>query len=246
MNHIIGSIPYFGCYVRREYTRNLIDRQGEFVPAVAYGVRCIRGHSLWFQCMLMQPEGDEPNTTGGASFLLPIEALCHQKCDPPKDMIYVQPWDVFSSSFGVHAFDFIARGAAYVLPDRVPAQYRFTIDFTGSDLADDPEQHKHLHIVFQEGGLIGAFPNNRVLFRDDAFWQVLDTKPDFTSLANEYRAEGHQHVNRPVMTEMSRPAKTYGPLVESAIDALRAGAANTLTDNELMAYSAKIQADAAH
>jgi hypothetical protein len=70
------------------------------------------------------------------------------------------------------------------------------VDFTGSDLADDPEQHKHLHICFLQGGLIGAFPNNRVLFRDDAFWKVMDQKPDFTSLAGEYRAEGHQHIMR--------------------------------------------------
>jgi len=203
-NAIIGSIPYFRCYVRREYTTNLSSRHGEFIPAVAYGVRCIRGHSLWFQCMLMQPE-DGPNDTGGASYLLPIEAICHQKCAKPKDMTYVQPWDVFSTSFGVHAFDFIARGAAYILPERIPAQYRFTIDFTGSDLADDPEQHKHLHVMFLEGGLIGAFPNNRCLFRDDAFWQVMDTKPDFTSLSNEFRSEGHQHINAPIITEMSRP-----------------------------------------
>lgn len=196
MNSIIGSIPYFGCYVRREYTTNMTKHHGEFIPAVAYGLRCIRGHSLWFQTMLMQPEDDEPNTTGGASFLLPIEALCHQKCDAPADMTYVQPWDVFSSSFGVCAFDFIARGAAYILPDRMPAQYRFTIDFTGSDLADDPEQHKHLHVMFLANGLIGAFPNNRVLWRDDAFWKVADSKPDFISLANEYRAEGHQHIMR--------------------------------------------------
>lgn len=197
MPHVIGSIPYFGCYVRREYTRNLADRHGEFVPAVAYGVRCVRGHSLWFQVMLMQPEDGAPNDTGGASFFLPIEALCHQPCPAPADMTYVQPWDVFSSSFGVCEFDFVARGATYVLPNRTPAQYRFSIDFTGSDLADDPEQHKCLHIVFQETGLIGAFPNNRILWRDDAFWKVLDQRPDFVSLAPEFRAEGHQYIMRP-------------------------------------------------
>lgn len=90
----------------------------------------------------------------------------------------------------------MARGATFILPDRRPAQYRFTIDFTGSDLADDPDQHKSLHIMFLEAGYIGAYPNNRVLWHDPAFWQVMSEKPDFVSLADEFRSEGHQHIMR--------------------------------------------------
>lgn len=199
MAYIMGNIPYFGCYVRREYTVNLTGRHGEYIPAVAYGVRCIRGSSLWFQCMLMEPEDEgAPNDTGGASFMLPIEALCHQSCAKPDDMDLIQPWDVFSSDFSVVELDLVKRGAVYVIPSRLPGQYRFSIDFTGTDLADDSEQHKHLHICFLEGGLIGAFPNNRLLWRDDAFWKVMDQRPDFISLAPEFRAEGHQSVMRPI------------------------------------------------
>ncbi len=203
--YVLGSIPYFPCLVRREYTRNMQDRHGEYIRAIAYGVRCVRGNSLWFQVMLREPEDGKPNDTGGASYTVPIEALCHQPCEKPKDMTYVQPWDVFSSDFGVHAFDLLARGAVYVLPDRLPGQYRFSLDFTGSDLADDPGQHKHLHVMFLEGGLICAAPNNRILWRDDAFWQVLDQRPDFKALDREFRAEGHQHVNH----QQTGPGKTY-------------------------------------
>lgn len=196
MSYVIGSIPYFRCHVRREYTQDMLGRYGEYIPAIAYGVRCIRGHSLWFQCMLREPDDGTPNNTGGASFFLPIQALVHKPCPDPDDMTYVQPWDVFSSDFGVHAFDFVARGAASILPAKVPAQYRFTIDFTGSDLADDPDQHKSLHVMFLENGSIGAFPNNRVLWQDDAFWQVMTERPDFQSLSDEFRAEGNQHIMR--------------------------------------------------
>lgn len=209
MPHIIASIPYFYCYVRREYTRNLKDRHGEFIPGVAYGVRCVRGHSLWFQVMLKEPEDGSPNDTGGASFLLPIEALVHQPCPKPDDMTYIQPWDVFSSEFGVATFDLVSRGAVFVLPEKRAGQYRFTLDFTGSDLADDIEQHKFLHVCMLEGGLIGAFPNNRVLWRDDAFWKVLDQRPDFESLGGEFRAEGHQHV-------MQKPAPCLDRVLEAA------------------------------
>lgn len=197
MAFVMGAIPYFRCYVRREFTRNLQDGHGDFIPAVAYGIRCVRGHSPWLQTMLMEPEGDRPNTTGGAAFMVPIEAIVHQPCPMPQDMTYVCPWDIFSSTFGVVELDFTARGAVYVLPEKRPGQYLFTVDFTGSDLADDPGQHKSLHFCKIEGGLIGAFPNNRLLWRDDAFWKVLDQKPDFLSLEHEFRAEGQQHVVRP-------------------------------------------------
>ena len=83
---------------------------------------------------------------------------------PPRDhRLYVAAEPTPASHVDVHN-----------LPDRRPAQYRFSIDFTGTDLADDPEQHKHLHVCALEGGLICALPNNRILFRDDAFWQVMD------------------------------------------------------------------------
>ena len=188
MSYLADKIPFFRCLVRREYTRNRKDRHGEYIPAIAYGVRCVRGQSLWFQCMLMEPDDGSPNNTGGASFLLPIEALVTKPCDLPTYMDYIQPWDVFASDFSVCTFDFL--GACYVLPDKMPATYTLTIDFTGSDLADDAEQHKSLHICFLENGLIDAFPNNRLLFRDDAIWTMMDSKPDFVSLGGEFLSEG--------------------------------------------------------
>jgi hypothetical protein len=219
MAYIVGSIPYIKCYVRREFTRNLLDRHGEFIPAYAYGVRCRRGDSLWFQCMLCEVPG-EPNDTGGASFMVPIQALCVLPCDPPK-MEDAQPWDTFSSDFGVCEFDMVRRGKVYVLPDRKPAEYLFTLDFTGSDLADDAEQHKHLHVVAMECGWIGAFPNNRLLWRDDAAWKVMDQRPDFTSLDGEFRAEGLWRNGRAELTSARGSSRSIGQTENSL--AVRAG-----------------------
>ena len=196
MPYLMHSIPYFRCFARREYTVDMQRYEGEYIPAIAYAVRCVRGHSLWFQTMLCQPIDGSPNNTGGASFLLPIEALVHSPCAPAGNMTYVQPWDCFSSDFCVTTLDLVSRGATLILPERRPAQYQFTIDFTGSDLADDPDQHKSLHVMWLQGGLIGAFPNNRVLWEDSAFWEVMDEQPDFASLAGEHRAEGNQHIAR--------------------------------------------------
>ncbi len=185
MPYIFGSIPYFRCLVRAEYTRNLESGHGDYIEAVVHAVRCRRGHSLWFQTMLTKP-------LGGVAFLVPIEALVTKPC-APAPTAEVQPWDVFSADFGVAELDLVQRGAVSVLPGGLKGQYRFTLDFTGSDLADDVEQHKHLHVVFREDGLIGAYPNNRLLWDDPAFWETVTEKPaGLASLDREFRAEGNQ------------------------------------------------------
>ena len=73
------------------------------------------------------------------------------------------------------------------------------------DLADDPDQHKHLHVVKLKGGLIGAFPNHRVMMPDLAFWPTMDGKPDFESLDGEFRSEGNQHLLRPSHSTVATP-----------------------------------------
>ena len=196
MAYIYGSVPFFECLVRTEYTRNHKSGHGEYLPAVVHAVRCVRGHSLWFQAIFTQQHA-------GCAFLLPIEALVTKPC-PSVETRVVEPWDAFSSEFGVCADPFVARGVVEVSdPEvrwpsgelrwpsrRVRAEYRFTIDFAGTDLAEHPEQHKSLHVVFREDGLIGAYPNNRLLWHDPAFWTVTTERPPFESLGGEYRAEG--------------------------------------------------------
>ncbi len=183
MSHILGDIPFFRCLVRKEYTRDMADGQGQYIEGIAHAVRVTRGNSLWFQVNFKDPYG-------GCAFTLPIEALVWKECPDQTEMTYVQPWDCFSDTFSVHEMAFVKRATTYILPERVKAEYRFTIDFTGSDLADDPAQHKALHLCFLENGLIGAFPNNRVLWEDRAFWDVRQDRPDFDVLNQEFRAEG--------------------------------------------------------
>ena len=190
-NYIIGSCrPWKYGYLRREYTRNLEDGHGEFILCVIHGLRVIEGESLWFQCMLMEGPG------AGAGFLAPIEAFTHsntaqpRKKGEPVDMTLVQPWDSFSSSFGVHEFEFHRHMRALILPARIDATYWFSIDFAESSLAENADQHKHLHIFELADGSIGAFPNTRVIWNDPAFCKPTEERPDFVSLAGEFRSEG--------------------------------------------------------
>jgi len=187
---IIGSVEkFFPGFMRREYTRNMIDGHGEYLPCIIHGLRVIRGRSLELQCVLTE-------YGAGAGFLAPIEAFCWRVPDAPRtkgypiDMTYIQPWDCFSDTFGVHEFEFHRRMRALILPDRREARYRFSIDFAGSSLAELSEQHKHLHIFEMADGSIGAFPNNRVLWVEPAMWdQPFTERPDFIALSGEWMAE---------------------------------------------------------
>jgi len=190
-NYIIGSCrPWKYGYIRREYTRSREDGHGEYLVCAIHGLRVIEGESLWFQCMIMEGKG------AGAGFMAPIEAFCHRIPDEPRakgepvDMNMIQPWDTFSSSFGVHEFEFHRHMRALILPARMDATYWFTIDFAESSLAENADQHKHLHLFELADGNIGAFPNNRVLWNDPAFCKPTEERPDFTSLWGEFRSEG--------------------------------------------------------
>lgn len=188
-NYIIGSLrPWRYGYLRREYTRSMLDGHGEYYFGAIHGLRVIEGESLWFQFMMMEDHA-------GAGFMAPIEAFCHAIPEQPRapgpvDMTYVQPWDTFSSSFGVHQFEFHRNMRALILPDRRPATYWCSLDFAESSLAENTNQHKHLHLFLMADGSIGAFPNNRIIWDDPAFCKPTETRPDFTSLWGEFRAEG--------------------------------------------------------
>jgi hypothetical protein len=182
--YIFGQIPFFPCLVRREFTTNLQRGHGDFLSAIAVGVRMQRGLSVYFQVWFQ--EGD----AAGAMFSVPIQALVHSRCEIP-DPSYVQPWDVFSSHFTCMRMDLFYRSRCYLLPNRLPGRYVMTFDFEGSDLAEFQEQHKHLHLVAAEGGWFAAVPNNRLLIEDHAFLDggVGQKRPDFTSLAPEFYSE---------------------------------------------------------
>ena len=184
MSYIFDKIPYFRCKVRREFTANLLRYEGEYLDAIAVGVRMQRGLSIYFQVWIQDGDG------AGAMFLLPIQALVISPCLIP-DNNSIQPWDVFSSDFTCCRIELFYRSKAYLLPDRLEGRYMMTFDFTGNELADDLEQHKHLHLMSVDEGWIAAVPNNRILIEDMAFLDkgVTEKRPDFLSLATEFRSE---------------------------------------------------------
>ena len=98
-----------------------------------------------------------------------------------------QPWDCQSHHHSV----FVLNRAtpcpwlAKIGGDFYPAKYYFTVDYTDTEVADDPAQHKQSHVLelMDAGkwtGNIVALPNNRVRVTNPAWFVTGDGPPDFT------------------------------------------------------------------
>ena len=65
-----------------------------------------------------------------------------------------------------------------------PAKYLFTVDYSESEIADDPAQHKQSHVLqlLDAGewtGNIVALPNNRVRVTHPAWFETGEGAPHF-------------------------------------------------------------------
>jgi hypothetical protein len=85
------------------------------------------------------------------------------------------------------------------------AKYMFTVDYTDSDIADDPAQHKQSHVMYlldagKWTGNIVALPNNRVRATSPALWVTGEGAPDFAPSQWTHSAESHESYLDPFTT----------------------------------------------
>jgi hypothetical protein len=90
-----------------------------------------------------------------------------------------QPWDCSSHHHSVVRLDRVSSSPWICKIDGEfhKGQYLFTVDYTESDIADDPAQHKQSHVLqlIDAGdwtGNIVALPNNRVRATSPALWET--------------------------------------------------------------------------
>jgi len=190
MPYLQSNIPYFKCWVRREYTHNHLKYHGDFLHAMAVAVTTMPNRCLSFQVIFTGCEEDD-NVHGGAMWArMPITALVGDTDNDiwpePMPTHAVQPWDCMSR---YHAVYQIKRASpcpwiAKIEGEFYPAKYYFTVDYTNSEVADDPAQHKQSHVLElldagQYTGNIVALPNNRVRVTHPAWFETGKGAPDF-------------------------------------------------------------------
>ena len=193
MAYLQSNIPHFKCWVRREYTHNHEKYHGEFLHAMAIAVTTMPNRSLSFQVIFTGCEAedeDQPNVHGGAMWArMPITALVgdfdFEGWPDPMPTYMAQPWDCASHHHAVYTLNRATPcpWLAKVGADFTPAKYLFTVDYTDSEIADDPAQHKQSHVLqLLEGeytGNVVALPNNRVRVTHPAWFETEEGPPDF-------------------------------------------------------------------
>ena len=193
MPYLQSNIPHFKCWVRREYTHNHEKYHGEFLHAMAIAVTTMPNRRLSFQVIFTGWENDDdaPNVHGGAMWArMPITALVgdfdFEGWPDPMETYLAQPWDCAAHYHAVYTLNRATPcpWMAKIGSDFYPAKYHLTVDYTESEIADDPAQHKQSHVLtlLDAGdytGNIVALPNNRVRVTHPAWFETGDGPPDF-------------------------------------------------------------------
>jgi hypothetical protein len=216
MSYLVSNVPYFKCWVRKEFTHNHEQYHGEFIHAMAFAVTSVPDRCLSFQVVFTGCESDEDenenNLHGGAMWArLPITALV---ADTPLEkwperMVthHAQPWDCSSHFHSVVKFDRVSSSPWVCKIDGnfYRGKYMFTVDYTESDIADDPAQHKQSHVLELTDadkwtGNIVALPNNRVRATSPALWETGEGAPDFKPSQWMHNAESDESYMDPSVT----------------------------------------------
>ena len=203
MAYLTSNIPYTKVWIRKEFTHGHQKYHGEFLHGLAVAVTTMPDRCLSFQIIFTGCETDgteEPNVTGGAMWArMPITALCGDITfdDWPERMEthLAQPWDCPSHHHTILELQRCKPSPwlCKIDGDFYSGRYLFTVDYTESEIADCPAQHKQSHvIVLTEGkweGNMVALPNNRVRVTSPALWATGEGAPDFRPSQHTHCAE---------------------------------------------------------
>ena len=218
MPYLQSNVPYFKCWVRREYTHNHLKYHGEFLHAMVIAVTTMPNRCLSFQVIFTGCEEDD-NVYGGAMWArMPITALVgdsnYEGWPEPMLTHDVQPWDCMSHHHSVYVLNRATPcpWLAKINGEMYPAKYYFTVDYTDSEIADDPAQHKQSHVLelLDAGkwtGNIVALPNNRVRVTHPAWFETGQGAPDF-------RPSQHIHYSKSDLDYILDVNKVFNNLYE--------------------------------
>jgi hypothetical protein len=118
--YLTSNIPYFKCWVRKEFTNGHQNYHGEYVHGLAVAVTTIPDRCLSFQIIFTGCEADDgsqENVHGGAMWArMPITALVGdiplEQWPDRMQTHLAQPWDCSSYNHGIVK---IARAQPFAL-----------------------------------------------------------------------------------------------------------------------------------
>jgi hypothetical protein len=188
MPTLVENIPAIQCLVRREFLHDLQSGHGEYDECFWVSAKSIPSRALYIESYI--------NEYGALYDKLPLSAYCWKKVDDPLPLSELQMWDCLSYSIVCIQKTFLRdRDCRVMLPISkrfMDAKYLFTLDTYGEGtLAETPNEHKSYNFVRLANGQFGAYPNNRILWKDASFTPEKPKTPTFKTSTIQYHAEGN-------------------------------------------------------
>lgn len=190
MAYLNHNLPTFTCMIRCEYLYNHEKGHGETILCDVHSVASLEKRVPLFECFL----------ENGVNWTRrPITALCWKKDAPVYPLQYHMYWDCFSPYIDVQVRNRLAGLKADLIDykgTKHSGTYMFTMDWSwenkahlNTNFSETPE-HKCAHFFKMDDGNFFAYPNNRIIWYDDAWIKDrISSNPGYKIDMTEYSVE---------------------------------------------------------
>lgn len=169
MAYLNHNLPTFTCFIRNEYLFNHEKGHGDFTPCDVHSVASIEKRVPLFEAFL----------ENGVNWTRrPITAFCWEKTAPIIPLEHTMYWDCFSPYIDVQIRSRLSGlKAELITPSNTKERgtYMFTFDWSwenksvlDTNFSESPE-HKCGHFFKMDNGNYYCYPNNRIIWFDDAW-----------------------------------------------------------------------------
>jgi len=192
MAYLNHNIPTLTCFIRNEFLFNHEKGHGDFTLADVHSVASIQKRVPLFEAFL----------ENGVNWTRrPIHAFCwHRQAEilPLSEHMY---WDCFSSYIDVQVRERLSVLRADLISItgiKRQGVYLFTLDWShenrsvlDTNFSETPE-HKCGHVFKMDNGNFFIYPNNRILWMDNAWtFNRIDKNPGYKIDMRIYSIEGN-------------------------------------------------------
>jgi len=195
MAYLNHNLPTFTCYIRNEFLYNHKKGHGEVTLCDIHSVASLENHVPLFEAFL----------ENGVNWTRrPIHAFCWKSDAPVPNLEECMWWNCFSPYVDVNIRSRLAGLRAELINykgEKNEGIYMFTLDWSweskstlNTNFSETPE-HKCAHFFKMDNGNFYAYPNNKIIWYDDAWIRNRITKnPGYEIDLNEYSTENKRKI----------------------------------------------------
>jgi hypothetical protein len=196
MSYLNHNIPTITCFIRNEYLFNYEQGFGEFTLADVHSVASMEKRVPLFEAFL----------ENGVNWTRrPITAFCWKKDAPVYPLETHMYWDCFSPYIDVQVRNRLAGLRAELIDfkgNKREGTYLFTLDWSWENKAgnldtnfSETPEHKCGHLFKMDDGNFFIYPNNRIIWYDDAWIENrISGNPGYKIDMNIYSVENKRKV----------------------------------------------------